>query len=86
MTVNLLATTDLSVRPENEFSVNSDEQLGAAVNACIDKRYSSFFLIFDNDEYFKKQDALSFIAKQLHASYRYSWNNEMHMLTIYPNY
>ena len=82
MTVPLLAGTDLSVRPENEFSVTSAAETEEAVKTALAQGYPVFFLIFDAEGYEGRQDAMDQMRAQYGEPYRYSWNEEMRMLEI----
>ena len=49
LSVPLLETTDLSARPETEYSVTTPEDLEAAIKEALRKDQYSFTIIFDND-------------------------------------
>ena len=49
LSVPLLETTDLSTRPETEYSVTTQEDLEAAIKEAVEKDQYSFTIIFDND-------------------------------------
>ncbi len=83
MTVELLAETDLSARPENEFSVRSAREMEAAVDEALQKGYQSFSLIFDGEGYADYEAALERISRSVSGSYQYAWGEELRQLRIY---
>ncbi len=83
MTPALLEKTDLSKRPENEFSVKSLADVQKAVKTAYSKNYSTFMFVFDDENYTDEQAARNEVQKQFNKSFKYSSNKEMRMLTIY---
>ena len=84
MTVEMLEETDMDTRPENEFSVRSEEELAEAVNLAF-ARGEHFSLIFDDEDYVDEQGALDLIRKLAQDSIQYSWGKEMRQLKVYPS-
>ena len=82
--VPLLAETDLSVRPENEYLAASKEEAVAAIDSAFERQFSAFEIIFsDEDAAAAHHDVLNEITRRAAASFQYSWNDKMLTLSIY---
>ena len=82
LTVPLLETTDLSTRPETEYSVTTREALETAIKEAIEKDQSSFTIIFDNDNYGSRKDAFDMLYSVYTGEFFYYWDACTRALTI----
>jgi hypothetical protein len=84
MTVALQKETDLSSRPENEYTVTDAAGMRAAVDAAAGNQ-PFFTLIFENENYTDYQAALELLSKLLPDGYRHSWEPKMRQLRVYTD-
>ena len=82
LSVPLLETTDLSARPETEYSVTSYENLEAAILEAIEKEQSSFTVIFDNENYGSRKEAFDVLFQHYNGEVFYYWDACTRALTI----
>ena len=82
LTVPLLETTDLSTRPETEYSVTSYEELEAAMKEAIGKEQSSFTIIFDRDNYGSRGEAFDVLWNLYNGEVSYYWDECTRALTL----
>lgn len=82
LTVPLLETTDLSTRPETEYSVTNCETLETAIKEAIEKEQSSFTIIFDNDNYGSRKEAFDMLYNSYTGGFFYYWDECTRALTI----
>ena len=82
MTVPLLEETDLSARPENEYSVTTYEELEAAIKEAVDRDQTLFTVIFDRPEYISKKDAFDVLWNSYDGEASYYWDECTRALTI----
>jgi hypothetical protein len=82
LTVPLLETTDLSTRPETEYSVTSREALESAIKESIEKEQASFTIIFDNDNYISQMEAFDVLWNFYNGEIYYYWDACTRALTI----
>ena len=82
LSVPLLETTDLSTRPETEYSVTSRETLEGAIKEAIEKDQTSFTIIFDNDNYRSRKDAFDVLLNFYTGEIFYYWDECTRVLTI----
>ena len=85
LTVPLLETTDLSARPETEYSVTSREELEAAMKDVIEKNHPSFTIIFDSDKYGSRKEAFDVLLNHYNGEIFYYWDACTRALTIMLN-
>ncbi len=85
MTVPLLETTDLSARPETEYSVTNYEELEAAIKEAVDKDRPSFTIIFDNANYGSRTEAFNVLWNFYTGDPSYYWDECTRALTIILN-
>ena len=83
MSVTLLEKTDLSSRPENEFSVTTSEEMEKAITRALDQGFLRFDLIFDDESFSAKDEALRLIGRKFNGSVSYAWDEHVRLLTIY---
>ncbi|MBR4309120.1 MAG: hypothetical protein IKT58_05955 [Oscillospiraceae bacterium] len=83
LSVPLLETTDLSTRPETEYSVTSYAELEAAIQGAVAKEQSFFTLIFDRADYCSKSDAFNILMDVYPGEAYYFWDECTRVLTIY---
>lgn len=83
LSVPLLETTDLSTRPETEYSVTDSEELDAACKAATDRKQASFTIIFDNKNYGSRSDAFDMLWKYYEGEFSYYWDECTRALTIF---
>lgn len=82
LSVPLLEATDLSTRPETEYSVTSREDLEAAIKKAIDKGQSSFTIIFDSNTYGSRNEAFNVLWNFYAGGFYYYWDECTRVLTI----
>lgn len=82
LTVPLLETTDLSTRPETEYSVTSYETLDAAIREALEKEQQSFTIIFDSDNYDSRKDAFDLLGNYYTGDVFYYWDACTRVLTF----
>ncbi len=82
LAVPLLENTDLSTRPETEYSVTSREDLEAAIKEAIEKDQSSFTIIFDRDNYGSRTEAFDVLWNFYAGEISYYWDVCTRALTI----
>ena len=82
MTVPLLEETDLSARPENEYSVTTYEELEAAIKEAADRGQTRFTVIFDRLEYVSKKDTFDVLWNYYDGEASYYWDECTRALTI----
>ena len=85
LTVPLLETTDLSARPETEYSVTSHETLEAAIKEALEKDQHIFTIIFDADNYGSRTEAFDVLLKHYNGEILYYWDACTRALTIMLN-
>jgi hypothetical protein len=85
LTVPLLETTDLSTRPETEYSVTSHETLEAAIKEALEKDQDSFTIIFDADNYGSRTEAFDVLLNHYNGEIFYYWEACTRALTIMLN-
>ena len=82
LSVPLLETTDLSTRPETEYSVTTQEDLEAAIKEAVEKDQYSFTIIFDNDNYGSRTEAFDMLFNYYTGEISYYWDECTRALTI----
>lgn len=82
LSVPLLETTDLSTRPETEYSVTNRESLKAAIQKALEKEQASFTIIFDSDNYSSQMDAFNILGNSYAGEIFYYWDACTRVLTI----
>ena len=82
LTVPLLEETDLSAKPENEYSVTTYEELEAAIKEAVDRDQTPFTVIFDRPEYISKKDAFDVLWNYYDSEASYYWDECTRALTI----
>ena len=83
MTVPLMAETDLSTRPENEFWVESSDEAKAAVAKAAQAGLADFTIIYANETAFENhQELLGAVSNAVSGSFNYLWNDRMLSLTV----
>ncbi len=82
LTVPLLEETDLSARPETEYSVTSYEELEASIKQAVEKEQNSFTLIFDRQEYVSQSDAFDVLWNYYKGEASYYWDVCTRVLTF----
>ena len=83
--MQLLPQTDLSARPENEYTVNSVEEAREAINEATGN-YREFYIYFENEEAASHyEELLEGIGLNWTNGFTYSWNQSMLMLRAYAN-
>ena len=82
LSVPLLETTDLSARPETEYSVATPEDLEAAIKEALRKDQYSFTIIFDNDNYGSRTEAFDMLFNYYTGEISYYWDECTRALTI----
>lgn len=82
LSVPLLETTDLSTRPETEYSVTTHEDLEAAIKEAVEKDQYSFTIIFDNDNYGSRTEAFDMLFNYYTGEISYYWDECTRALTI----
>ena len=86
LSVPLLETTDLSTRPETEYSVTNREDLEAAIKGALGKEQSSFTIIFDSDNYGARKDAFDILLNLYTGEIFYYWDECSRALTLILEY
>lgn len=82
LSVPLLETTDLSTRPETEYSVTNREELEGAIKKAIEKEQYSFTIIFDSDNYGSRTEAFDMLGSLYSGEVFYYWDECTRALTI----
>jgi hypothetical protein len=82
LSVPLLETTDLSTRPETEYSVTNREELEGAIKKAIEKEQYSFTIIFDSDNYGSRTEAFDMLGSIYSGEVFYYWDECTRALTI----
>ena len=82
LTVPLLETTDLSTRPETEYSVLTYEDLEEAVRKALEKEQACFTIIFDGKNYSSAKDALVVTSQSYTGEFYYYWDEGDKAITI----
>jgi len=82
LSVPLLETTDLSTRPETEYSVTTRENLEAAIKEAFEKKQASFTIIFDSANYDSRKDAFDMLWNYYTGEAFYYWDECTKALTI----
>ena len=82
LTVPLLEQTDLSTRPETEYSVTNGEELEAAIQEALAKGQATFTLVFDRDSYGSRSEAFDMLWKYYDGEIYYYWDESSRVLTI----
>lgn len=82
LTVPLLETTDLSTRPETEYSVTSRETLEVAIKEALEKDQDSFTIIFDDNNYGSRTEAFDVLSNHYNGEIFYYWDACTRALTI----
>ena len=82
LSVPLLETTDLSARPETEYSVTAREELETAIKEVIEKNQDSFTIIFDSDNYVSRKDAFDMLVNSYTGEFYYYWDECTRALLI----
>lgn len=82
LSVPLLETTDLSTRPETEYSVTNSEELETAIKEAIEQKQPSFTIIFDNKNYGSLNDTFDMMWNYYKGEPFYYWDECSRALTI----
>lgn len=82
LTVPLLEQTDLSTRPETEYSVTNREELEAAIQEALAKGQATFTLVFDRDSYGSRSEAFDMLWKYYDGEIYYYWDESSRVLTM----
>lgn len=82
LTVPLLEQTDLSTRPETEYSVTNREELEAAIQEALAKGQATFTLVFDGDSYGSRSEAFDMLWKYYDGEIYYYWDESSRVLTM----
>lgn len=82
LTVPLLEQTDLSTRPETEYSVTNGEELEAAIQEALAKGQATFTLVFDRDSYGSRSEAFDMLWKYYDGEIYYYWDESSRVLTM----
>ena len=83
LTVPLLETTDLSTRPENEYSVTCREELEDAIREAMEKGQNPFTLIFEKDGYGSRSEAFDILWNYYAGEISYYWDECTRALIIF---
>ena len=82
LSVPLLETTDLSTRPETEYSVTNGEELEAAIQEALAKEQTTFTIVFDRDSYGSRAEAFDTLWKYYDGEIYYYWDEGSRVLTM----
>ena len=82
LSVPLLETTDLSTRPETEYSVTNGEELEAAIQEALAKEQRTFTIVFDRDSYGSRAEAFDTLWKYYDGEIYYYWDESSRVLTM----
>ena len=82
LSVPLLETTDLSTRPETEYSVTNGEELEAAIQEALAKEQTTFTIVFDRDSYGSRAEAFDMLWKYYDGEIYYYWDESSRVLTM----
>lgn len=88
LSVPLLETTDLSTRPETEYSVTNREELEAAIKEAIEKDQNSFTIIFDANNYFgannygSRKEVFDVLGNYYAGALSWYWDERSRVMTI----
>lgn len=82
LSVPLLETTDLSTRPETEYSVTNGEELEAAIQEALAKEQTTFTIVFDRDSYGSRAEAFDTLWKYYDGEIYYYWDESSRVLTM----
>lgn len=82
LSVPLLETTDLSTRPETEYSVTNREELETAIREATEKGQAAFTIIFDNDSYGSRTEAFDMLWNYYSGEIYYYWDECSRVLTM----
>ena len=81
MTVPLLAETDLSARPANEYLIHSINDANEAIRDALANQYAVFELICAEDN-ISEANLENTLHGRMSGPYRYSWNERMLTLLV----
>ena len=82
MSIPLLAETDLSERPGNEYLIPDRASAGNSAAEAFRNGYRSCTLVFENLS-IGKEDAANIVEKALNKSFSYEWNEYMQTMTVF---
>ena len=82
MSVPLLAETDLSERPANEYFIRNLSSAGSIAAEAARAGFRSFSLVFD-DPSVEKEDITSILENAITGSFSYEWNEYMRTVTVF---
>ena len=82
MTVPLLAETDLSERPGNEYYVRDSSEIYSALSDAAAKEYSSFTLVLSEANGMNREEIVELLKKGLHRAFSYGWNQYMRTVNV----
>lgn len=88
LSVPLLETTDLSTRPETEYSVTSREELEAAIKEAVEKEQNAFTIIFDAKDYFSannygsRGEVFDVLGNYYAGAFSYYWDERSRVMNI----
>ncbi len=84
MTVPLDPVTDLSARPENEYTVSGAREAVSAVRSALKNGYTSFDIVYTDDAAAAgHEDLPEEISRRAESSCYYSWNEGMRTLSVW---
>lgn len=85
MTVPLLKETDLTVRPDYEYIVNTPEELEAALDASLAKGQRRIHLFFPDGDAAEelRQATMNTAPGKLRVAYTWSYVDKMHLFKIW---
>jgi hypothetical protein len=83
LSVALLEATDLSTRPETEYSVTNRESLEAAITTALEKEQLTFTIIFDADNYGSRTEVFDVLWNHYSGEFFYYWDECTRAMTIF---
>lgn len=83
LSVPLLEATDLSARPETEYSVTNRESLEAAITAALEKEQLIFTIIFDAENYGSRTEFFDVLWNHYSGEFFYYWDECTRAMTIF---
>lgn len=83
LSVALLEATDLSTRPETEYSVTSRESLETAITTALEKEQLTFTIIFDADTYGSRTEVFDVLWNHYSGEIFYYWDECTRAMTIF---
>ena len=78
----LLEKTDLSGRPGNEYLIRDEEGIRRAVSNAEANGYVFFSLVTDEGCTLDGGAVLDCLARAMHGSFSYGWNEYMRTMTV----